>query len=149
MRQLTIRSQRTKILCGVPEIPYKNTAAIFLPHQGGVGCLGLKALATCANADRRKKRAGPFRLRPRATARHGGRGGMKHPGGVRFPNQGLQARAAKSSLARPFMARSYFSSYFWDTTLELVWASSRFAGEAGSTVGVMPCIFAAMHKCKA
>ena len=60
--------------CGVPEIPYKNTTAIFLPHQGG----------------------------------------------VRFTNQGLQARAAKSSLARPFMARSYYSSYFWDTTLAII-----------------------------
>ncbi len=29
----------------------------FLPYQGGVGRLGLKALATYANADRRKKRA--------------------------------------------------------------------------------------------
>ncbi len=91
--------------CGVPEIPYKNTAAIFLPHQGGVGRLGFW----------------PWRptLTPigRKSARPGGRGGMEHPGGVRFTNQGLQARAAKSSLARPFMARSYFSSYFWVTIL--------------------------------
>ena len=67
----------------------------FLPYQGGVGRLGLKALATCANADRRKKRAA------RRARWH------EHPGGVRFTRKGLQARATKSSLARPFMARSY------------------------------------------
>ena len=69
--------------------------------------LGLLALATCANADRSKKRAA------RRARWH------EHPGCVRFSHKGLQARAAKSSLARPFMARSYVPSYFCYTTLEV------------------------------
>ncbi len=67
--------------------------------------LGLLALATYANADRSKKRAA------RRARWH------EHPGCVRFSHKGLQARAAKSSLARPFMARSYVPSYFCYTTL--------------------------------
>ncbi len=67
--------------------------------------LGLLALATCANADRPKKRAA------RRARWH------EPPGCVRSSHKGLQARAAKSSLARPFMARSYVPSYFCYTTL--------------------------------
>ncbi len=70
--------------------------------------LGLLALATCANADRSKKRAA------RRARWH------EHPGCVRFSHKGLQARAAKSSLARPFMALSYVPSYFCYTTLGLL-----------------------------
>ncbi len=69
--------------------------------------LGLLALATCANADRSKKGAA------RRARWH------EHPGCVRFSHKGLQARAAKSSLARPFMALSYVPSYFCYTTLAL------------------------------
>ena len=70
--------------------------------------LGLLALATCANADRSKKGAA------RRARWH------EHPGCVRFSHKGLQARAAKSSLARPFMARSYVPSYFCYTTLRVL-----------------------------